>query len=69
MRKLINAPEDFADEVLDGILKAHPESLRAVTDDKRALVRADAPGTRVGVLDPGVVIRQPTRLSLPVRFA
>jgi dihydroxyacetone kinase len=53
MRKLINDPEDFADEVLDGILKAHPESLRAVTDDKRALVRADAPGTRVGIITGG----------------
>jgi dihydroxyacetone kinase len=53
MRKLINAPEDFADEVLDGILKAHPGALRAVTDDRRALVRADAPGSRVGIITGG----------------
>src|SRR5664280_2257375 len=53
IRDRINAPEDFADEVLDGILKAHHDALRAVTDDKRALVRADAPGTRVGVITGG----------------
>jgi len=53
MRKLINAPENFADEVLDGILKAHHDALRAVTDDRRALVRADAPGSRVGVITGG----------------
>jgi dihydroxyacetone kinase-like protein len=53
MRKLINAPEDFVDEVLDGILTAHGDRLRAVTDDRRALVRADAPGDRVGIVTGG----------------
>lgn len=43
MKKLINDPEDFVEEVLDGLLLAHPESLRAASDDRRALVRADAP--------------------------
>ena len=42
MQKLINRPEDFVDEVLDGILRAHPTALKR-GDDPRAIVRADAP--------------------------
>jgi dihydroxyacetone kinase len=53
MRKLINDPADFVDEVLDGILLAHGEDLRAVTQDRRALVRSDAPGDRVGIVTGG----------------
>jgi len=53
MRKLINRPEDFVDEVLDGILSAHPDQLRAASDDRRAVVRADAPGQRVGIVTGG----------------
>lgn len=43
MKKLINDPEDFVDEMIDGLLRAHPEQLVAATDDRRVLVRADAP--------------------------
>lgn len=54
MKKLINRPEDFVDEVVDGLLLAHPDQLRAVTPDRRALVRADAPGAgRVGIVTGG----------------
>ena len=54
MRKLINHPNDFVDEVLEGILSAHPDQLRAVTDDRRAIVRADAPlEGRVGIVTGG----------------
>lgn len=53
MKKLINAPDDFVDELIDGVLKAHPEQLRAVSDDRRALVRTDAPGERVGIVTGG----------------
>jgi dihydroxyacetone kinase len=53
MRKLINDPGNFADEVIDGILQAHGDVLRAVTDDRRALVRSDAPGDRVGIVTGG----------------
>jgi dihydroxyacetone kinase len=42
MQKLINRPEDFVEETLDGILAAHPDQLRRA-DDPRAIVRADAP--------------------------
>jgi dihydroxyacetone kinase len=31
MRKLINDPANFVDEVIDGILTAHPGSLRSAS--------------------------------------
>lgn len=42
MQKLINRPDDFVDEMLEGILAAHPGELKAGADP-RAIVRADAP--------------------------
>lgn len=54
MKKLINAPDDFVDESLEGILAAHPDQLRAVGDDLRAVVRADGPAEgRVGIVTGG----------------
>ena len=54
MKKLINDPAAFVDELIDGILLAHPDELRAVDDDRRAIVRADAPGDgRVGIVTGG----------------
>ncbi len=43
MKKIINDPFAFVDEMLEGILLAHPDKLRLVGADKRAVVRADAP--------------------------
>jgi phosphoenolpyruvate---glycerone phosphotransferase subunit DhaK len=43
MKKLINNPNQVVDETISGILKAHPYHLRMVGDNKRALVRVDAP--------------------------
>lgn len=42
MQKVINHPENFVEEMLDGILKAHPAELRRAADP-RTIVRADAP--------------------------
>lgn len=54
MKKLINDPAAFVDEMIDGILLAHPEQLRAVDADRRAIVRADAPSPgRVGIVTGG----------------
>jgi phosphoenolpyruvate---glycerone phosphotransferase subunit DhaK len=41
MQKIMNEPRAFVDEMLEGVLLAHPQSLRAVAP--RVLVRADAP--------------------------
>jgi dihydroxyacetone kinase-like protein len=43
MKKIINDPNAFVDEFIEGILAAHPTMLKAVTPDRRALARADAP--------------------------
>ncbi|WP_218220366.1 dihydroxyacetone kinase family protein [Nesterenkonia sp. Act20] len=43
MRKIINQPEVFVDEVIDGIYHAHAERLRPVDPAGRAMARTDAP--------------------------
>lgn len=54
MKKIINDPHAFVDEMLEGLLLAHPDDLRSVTDDHRALVRADAPiRGKVGIVTGG----------------
>jgi dihydroxyacetone kinase len=54
MKKLINDPDHFVDEVIEGILDAHPARLRAVGPDARVLVRADAPvAGKVGIVTGG----------------
>lgn len=54
MRKFINAPDAFVDEVLEGVLLAHPDSLRSVAPDNRAFARADAPRVNhVGIVTGG----------------
>lgn len=42
MKKIINKPENFVPEMLDGLLKAHPDQL-AYAEDIHAIVRADSP--------------------------
>ena len=43
MKKIINDPFQVVDEMMEGILLAHPAALKAVDGDLRAIVRADAP--------------------------
>lgn len=42
MKKIINKPVDFVPEMLDGLIKAHPDQL-AFTQDIHCIVRADSP--------------------------
>jgi phosphoenolpyruvate---glycerone phosphotransferase subunit DhaK len=54
MKKLINDPYAFVDEMLDGIIRAHPDQLKLVGSDRRAVVRADAPVVgKVGIVTGG----------------
>jgi len=54
MRKLLNDAEHFVLEMLDGILAAHPDQLRAAGEDVHALVRASSPRTgKVGIVTGG----------------
>ncbi|MEN6305310.1 MAG: dihydroxyacetone kinase subunit DhaK, partial [Armatimonadia bacterium] len=43
MKKLINDPEAFVEETIEGILAACPSHLKRAADTPRGLVRADAP--------------------------
>ena len=43
MKKILNNPNDFVVEMLDGLLKAHPDQLSYAGDDPHCIVRADAP--------------------------
>ncbi|MER7797931.1 dihydroxyacetone kinase subunit DhaK [Microbacterium sp. NPDC096154] len=54
MKKIINAPEAFVDEFVEGILLAHPDLVKTPGDDIRILVRADAPQEgKVGIVTGG----------------
>jgi dihydroxyacetone kinase/dihydroxyacetone kinase-like protein len=54
MKKIINEPSVFVDEFVEGILLAHPDLLKAPGDDRRVLVRADAPiAGKVGIVTGG----------------
>lgn len=39
----MNNPEQFVDEMLEGLLLAHPDIIKSVRSDNRALVRATSP--------------------------
>lgn len=41
MKKLINNPRDFVDEMIEGILLAHPDQLQCVGEDLRCMVYPD----------------------------
>jgi phosphoenolpyruvate---glycerone phosphotransferase subunit DhaK len=54
MKKIINNPEAFVDEIIEALLKAHPQWIKSANADHRALVRADAPKqNRVGIVTGG----------------
>ncbi len=54
MRKIINSPEVFVDEVMDGIFAAHPDKVAPASADRRTLVRADGSRQgRVGIVTGG----------------
>lgn len=60
MKKLINDPEDVVDEMLDGMLSAHPDRLRRLPDTQ-VVVREDAPvDEKVGVVSGGGSGHEPT---------
>ena len=60
MKKLINDPGDVVDEMLDGMVTAHPEYVRRL-DGQEVLVREDAPvDGKVGVVSGGGSGHEPT---------
>ena len=54
MKKIINHPDHFVDEMIDALLLAHSGWVKPVTADRRALVRADgAREGKVGIVTGG----------------
>ena len=43
MKKFLNEPKNFVDEMLEGILLAHPDQLTFAAGDRRCIVRAGSP--------------------------
>jgi phosphoenolpyruvate---glycerone phosphotransferase subunit DhaK len=43
MKKILNDPYKFVDEMMEGILIAHPDHFKTAENDLRSIVRADAP--------------------------
>ena len=43
MKKILNNPDHYVAEMLDGLLKAHPDMLDHAGDDHHCIVRADSP--------------------------
>lgn len=54
MKKIINDPQEFVDEFVEGILLAHPGLVKTPGGDHRVMVRADAPVPgKVGIVTGG----------------
>ena len=53
MKKFINKAEDFVDEMLEGILAAHPKQLTFSGEDRRCLVSAHKHPGKVGIATGG----------------
>ncbi|MGA0613924.1 dihydroxyacetone kinase subunit DhaK [Paracoccus sp. KR1-242] len=62
MKKLLNKPEDFVDEMLDGIYRAHPE-VTHVAGDLRCYVTAAPVKGKVGIVTGGGSGHLPTFLG------
>ena len=85
MKKILNNPADYVDEMLEGLTAAHPEFYRLVGETKRAVARA-TPANQFGsftdccqslnsphVSSPGTLgfgnLRRPTSVSSRLRRA
>jgi dihydroxyacetone kinase-like protein len=53
MKKFLNGPEQFVDEMLEGIYAAHPEQVRSVGGDLRCLATARPVPGKVGLVTGG----------------
>jgi phosphoenolpyruvate---glycerone phosphotransferase subunit DhaK len=54
VKKFLNNPTEFVNDMLEGILYAHPEQLTYVNDDKHCIVKASAPKDgKVGIATGG----------------
>jgi hypothetical protein len=66
VNRIVHDPQRFVDEMLDGLLQAHPDQLRVASADCRAIVRTDSPQVgRVGIVTGGWLGERSKRLQDP----
>ncbi len=53
MQRLLNKPENYVDEMLEGVFMAHPDKVKYVADDKRCYVTAKKKPGKVGIATGG----------------
>ena len=53
MKKIINKPEDYVNEMLEGLYAAHPDLITYTNDDLRCLVTAKKKAGKVGIATGG----------------
>jgi dihydroxyacetone kinase-like protein len=54
VKKILNSPQAYVDEMLEGLVAAHPEALRRLGDDGRVIARASgAQAGKVGIVTGG----------------
>ena len=53
MKKLINKPEDYVDEMLQGIYEAHPDMVKCAADDLRCYCIANKKPGKVAIITGG----------------
>ena len=49
MQRLLNKPENYVDEMLEGIYSAHPDQVTYINDDKRCIVSTHKKQGKVGI--------------------
>ena len=72
MKKIINAPENYVDDMLKGIYAAHSDEVKYTADDLRCYCRAEKKDGKVAIITgggsghlPGILRRAlPQRLRL-----
>ena len=64
MKKIINEPENFVKEMIEGIVAAHSDKIQLLNDDIRVMVRKDNPKiNKVGIVTAGGSGHLPTFLG------
>ena len=64
MKKIINEPENFVKEMVEGIVAAHSDKIQLLNDDIRVLIRRDNPKkNKVGIVTAGGSGHLPTFLG------
>lgn len=53
MQRLLNHPQDYVDEMLEGIYLAHPSQVKFINGDKRCLVACRKKKGKVGIITGG----------------